>query len=395
MGFIPQIKKCRSCGDKHLSKLLETKYCFPDERFQIYMRKPTPNLIKASLILMICEKCGLVQLKEKIEPTGYEEYLYVGTPSESFRDYLKGFSTKLATKYGVKSKKVLDIGCSDGYLLNLLGKYDNKVVGFEPSKTLAQVCRTNNLEVICDFFNPKSAKEKLATTFDCIIIRHTLEHLNDLDDILRPVRAILNGDGIFVIEVPYLNSIIRRGTFTSFQPPHVNYFTLKSLNHLLKKHDLFISDAYNVDIGGGSIVVIAKKTQSEFDSNDFEINDLRSFLSEFGAYFDKVKKVIKEAQKRFRNIAAFGASDRAYSFMNFADLRNVFTKIYDSNEYLWGSYLGGFNYLIEDPRKLREDRPDCLAVLASSFEEEIIEIGKNQGIKNFISMLGEPRIIKE
>lgn len=395
MLLIPKIYKCRSCGGNNFKELLKSKYYFPDKDFQIYVKKPTEtDSIEGSLTLLLCKDCNLVQLKEKVEPTNYKEYIYVGTPSRIFRQHLNNFTLELVNKYGIKNKRALEIGCSDGYLLNLLRSHNNRVIGFEPSQILSKICRNKKLEVICAFFQPETVKKNINTDFDCIIIRHTLEHINDLDNIFKSINMVLTNNGILVIEVPYLNSIIKRKSFSSFELPHKNYFTLNSLNNLLNKYGLFIHNTFEVEIGGGSIVVIAKKTQSALIVDDFNEGVLTSFLSEFNTYFKKVYKVVEDTKSSFDYISAFGASDRAYSFLNFANLKRMFIKIYDSNSYLWGHYLGGFNYFIENPAFLRRDNPDCLAILATSYENEIIEIAKKSGIKNFILLSGEPRLIK-
>lgn len=98
-------------------------------------------------------------------------------------------------------KRVLDIGCSTGYLDRALQQRGNEVVGIEADPAAAaaarQWCtdvRVGDVEMIGLSFAPRS--------FDVVLCADVLEHLRDPGKLLARARPLLRPDGRLVLSTP-------------------------------------------------------------------------------------------------------------------------------------------------------------------------------------------------
>ena len=96
--------------------------------------------------------------------------------------------------------RLLDVGCSRGYLMNKLRSQNWTVVGIEPNSDDAKIASQTGFNV----FNC-SAEEALKSNlgkYDRIIFADVLEHLVNPTEVLRAYRRHLTENGTVVISVP-------------------------------------------------------------------------------------------------------------------------------------------------------------------------------------------------
>jgi SAM-dependent methyltransferase len=137
----------------------------------------------------------------------------------------------LISNYVSKNKSkvsVTEIGCSWGYLLWNLKKFGYSVKGFELSQTTAKEgSHQLDIDITPGFFEPQPE------TFDVVILRHVLEHVNNPKDLLSQIYISLKEGGIFILEGPNLDSISSRlfGQNVSWvaPPEHVSYPKFKPI----------------------------------------------------------------------------------------------------------------------------------------------------------------------
>ena len=152
-----------------------------------------------------------------------------------FRPRAVFFSKKFA-KY--KKKKILDIGAGMGSFLRQLKKKwpQAKLFAVEPSKSLASVCRSNDIfvyETTIEKLSPKINK------FDAITSFELFEHLFDPKFFLQKIYNLLNKNGIFYFTT--LNGMgfdiqtLGKNSNSIYPPYHLNFFNPKSIKKLLKK----------------------------------------------------------------------------------------------------------------------------------------------------------------
>jgi 2-polyprenyl-3-methyl-5-hydroxy-6-metoxy-1,4-benzoquinol methylase len=96
---------------------------------------------------------------------------------------------------------VLDFGCGDGKLLNVLLEIGWATHGIEPSSDVAFL-RHTRLDRIPD-----------TPSFDLVLLHHVLEHLPDPFAVMRDLAVAMRPGGVMFISVPRLDTLPRHGDF--------------------------------------------------------------------------------------------------------------------------------------------------------------------------------------
>jgi SAM-dependent methyltransferase len=97
-------------------------------------------------------------------------------------------------------KRILDVGCGDGGLLQALGKVEYDIHGLEPYQdALAAAPEELRSRIRCEPFEAANYPEK---SFDVITLWHVLEHLARPIETLQSIRKFLKSDGTLILEVP-------------------------------------------------------------------------------------------------------------------------------------------------------------------------------------------------
>jgi 2-polyprenyl-3-methyl-5-hydroxy-6-metoxy-1,4-benzoquinol methylase len=192
------------------------------------------------------------------------EQWYTNYYSDCFDDYdthldsslvLKQFEEKLCYcgELFPQKGRLLDIGCATGVFLDMASKQGLEVEGLEVSRDLAAYARDNfGLKVHC----LDLAKDSLdSPPFDVITLFDLIEHIPNVNKMIKGCRNNLSDEGILIIRTPaeegllrdiakiVYNASLRRIElpmlwFYSFE--HIQSFSFRSLTRLLEIHDFSI-----------------------------------------------------------------------------------------------------------------------------------------------------------
>jgi len=104
----------------------------------------------------------------------------------------------------VKDKRVLDLGCGEGYGSYILSKSAEYVAGIDIDKKTVKHASSkyirNNLEFIQgSILEIPIAGEKL---FDVLVCFEALEHVKEHEELMKEVKRLLKDDGIFIVSTP-------------------------------------------------------------------------------------------------------------------------------------------------------------------------------------------------
>ena len=145
-------------------------------------------------------------------------------------DYLK--------KYLNRKDKILEVGCSSGFMLkNLISKNYKKCYGIEPSGVFSKFLKKEKIKTFQDL----DQIEKKGLKFDIIMHFFVLEHIQKPENFLKRQLSLLNKNGKIIFEIPNvadpLHSVFQIKEFENFywSIAHPWYFSEKSLKYLLKK----------------------------------------------------------------------------------------------------------------------------------------------------------------
>lgn len=250
--MIKETKQCRACPGG-LKPVFSLGSIYPSAFTA--MPEPSPDWPKVPLNLLECETCGLVQLEHTFEPDNmYRDYYYQSginpTMAEALRDVVREAVGVVDLKAG---DTVVDIGCNDGTLLVFYPEFVVGVVrvGFDPALNLAEKAQRHCEVFINDYFGPNLGKKK-AKVVTAIAMFYDLENI---ESFMESVLSWLADDGVFIIQMTDLLSMITLGAFDNICHEHLEYWSLKSLISLLRRFKLSVFRVTHNDVNGGSIRV--------------------------------------------------------------------------------------------------------------------------------------------
>lgn len=245
------ITKCRSCNKKDLELVLNLGDQPPSNSFL-----KTQDLAKAEkkypLALLFCKDCFLLQLSFSVNPCElFSDYVYVSSTSRSLREHLGALACTVFDY--VKPKKdelVVDIGSNDGTLLKGYRGLTKNVLGIEPS-SVADIATAEGIRTHKAFFGSRTAREIVGQYGQAKIITATnvFAHIPGQDDFIEGLNILLADDGVFVMEASYLPDLIAGNLFDTIYHEHIYYYSLLSLENMLKPRGFRVFHAERLDFG--------------------------------------------------------------------------------------------------------------------------------------------------
>ncbi|TKB77727.1 MAG: methyltransferase domain-containing protein, partial [Nitrospira sp.] len=210
---------CYLCG----SETFEHLVTFPDDPYL----KRLSGLKEPSVTYVVCRTCGFVFQNPTLEPQEldemYGEKYRKDLPDEEFISRNTVFTdgrvrwieehlgpVPVLTEGGqapggngsAPGKRVLDVGCGAGVLLNSFKRRGWTVKGVEPTAAYAEFgSRRFDIPITPGFFTEASFPGE---TFDLITLSQVLEHATDPGQMLRDCRAKLGPTGRLFVGVPTL-----------------------------------------------------------------------------------------------------------------------------------------------------------------------------------------------
>jgi NDP-4-keto-2,6-dideoxyhexose 3-C-methyltransferase len=322
---------CRVCGTKFSGKILLDlgNQAIVDFIWEGEGRGSAP------LQLVQCVACKLVQLRHTVDPdTLYRKFFYRSSVNEQMREALKELVNDAMDRVAWNHTDVFcDIGSNDG---ELLLNYPNDIlkIGFEPAKELAlessrrlQIRHDEAFEIVNGYFNAVEALGYVGEKKYKIVTAIAMFY--DLDDpisFLVDVHSILAPDGIFVVQMNYLSSMMRNLAFDNIGHEHLCYYSLTVLRAMFEKIGLEIFDASLNEVNGGSIrVYAAHKGRYPVESYVSELLLAESVqlsemaLKHFADRTETVAKLLftflKDVKRAGKRVYAYGASTRGFTLL--------------------------------------------------------------------------------
>ena len=410
MKIYKKRKKCAICNSKKIKKIIE----FGEVPLAGYFPKKEElsNISAYELNLNFCPNCGLVQTDSVIEPDIlFKDYRYIS--SIGLQKHFDSVAQLMDDKYVLKDKKILEIGCNDGVLLEPMKKLGADCLGIDPAKNIVKLARDRGLDVICDYFNYKKAKKlKFKNKFDIIVSNNTFAHIIDIRSVMKGIEYSLKIGGHFIFEVHYLKSLIEDIQWDNIYHEHIYYYSLTALDYFAKEFGLKIIEFEEIPIHCGSIRVTIEKrsiykifTIPNLDKVQMQIDKEKKLGLYNVDYFLHFKNRMKTQIKDFREtlddinkehrIIGYGASGRANMFCNIVKLTSDDVEyIIDESPERYGRYIANTDIPIYPKEKLEaEDKEIYIVIMAWNYQDMIIEKLKKMGFKNFMVAFPEPKII--
>lgn len=412
----PQVFKlnnCRICKNKDLIKVLSLGKTPPANSF-LPKEKLQDNEGYFPLALNICPLCRQLQLSHVVSPDLlFRNYVYVSSTSpvfvKHFEDYAKTVWNNLKLK---KNDLVIDIGSNDGILLKPFKDLGTRVLGVDPAVKIAREATKKGIETLPEYFNESLAEQivKKYGPAKVITANNVFAHINDIDEVVKGVKKVLDDDGVFVTESPYLVVFLQNNLFDTVYHEHLSYYSVKPLTVFFKRHGMRVFDVELTKSHGGSIRVYACREKAKFKQKSSVRNLLKKEkesglddLTTYRSFSDRVRKnkteltkMLKGLKKQGKKIVGFGAPAKGNTLLNYFKIgTETLDYIVEDSVHKQGLFTPGMHIPVVSPAKLQKDQPDYVFILAWNFAEPIMlklaDYKKKGG--RFIIPVPKPQII--
>jgi SAM-dependent methyltransferase len=356
--------------------------------------------IKAPLDLVLCAYCKLLQLKHTVSAEAmYRNYWYHSGTNSSMREALSDIAAKAENLIHLAAgETVLDIGCNDGTLLRAYRTKDIYRVGFDPAQNLASFSREVADKVIVDFFDADTFQGEVDLKTRRPKVITSIAMFYDLEDprkFVADIKRVMHRDGLWIVQMSYLPLMLKQNEFGNICHEHLEYYSLQSLEYLLKLNDFEVVDAELNDVNGGSLRAYIRNTSA--DKNNFadptyralathrmhELRERESTLRldtsepyrEFGFWVERIKEdvvgFISEEVRSGKKVYVYGASTKGNTMLQYFGLdRSLITAAAERNPDKWGRVTVGSQIPIISEQEAREAHPDYFLVLPWHFLQE-------------------------
>jgi len=395
--------KCRYCKTKLVNKLIDLGNA---PLVNAFLKKNCLNKKEKfnPLSLMLCNMCYLVQTKENISPKTIfkKNYPYFTSTSKSFLQHAKKFSKKIIRLLTLnKDSTVVEIACNDGYLLKNFVARKIRCLGIEPSLSVAKVAKKKKIKVVTKFFS-NSLSMVISKNYksDLIIANNVYAHIPDVIDFTKGLKNLLKPCGTIVIEFQYVISLIKRYQFDTIYHEHYSYYSLTSVNNILKSQNLKIYNVDKINTHGGSLRIYVchnnylkevNKKVKQILKEERNIVNSPKFYKNLNFKVNKIKEDLLEFLIKLKNenqkVCAYGAAAKGNTLLNFCKINSdLIYCIFDNSKSKQGMFMPGSHIPVLSSKSIKKIKPDYILILPWNIREEIKKQLKKYKSKIFIAV---------
>jgi SAM-dependent methyltransferase len=362
------------------------------------------------LALTLCRRCSLLQLTDIVPPAIlFEDYPYLSSYSDTMSAHAAAEAAALIADFRpTPGSLIVEIGSNDGYLLKHFREAGFEVLGIDPSGPAAEVARQQGIQTRQAFFDEALAETLLKKGLrpSIVLANNVMAHNPNLNGMLAGIKTLL-GNGLFVMETPYVRDFVERLAFDTIYHEHVFYYSVTALSRAFERLGLTLTNVVPLPIHGGSIRVFATRTgtgspedgvrtclRTEEEWGIDRPEQYQDFASRVEQVRHDVRDFLLERRHAGRRIGAYGAAAKGAILVHAAGVgENVLDFVVDRNPRKQGHYLPGTRVPIVGPEHLAETAVDDLLILAWNLVDEVVaqqDHFRRRGGR-FLVALPEPR----
>lgn len=364
---------------------------------------------------MVCGACRLVQLQDfrKADDLFHADYRYFSSISQSWLAHCARFADAMAARFGLgPDATVVEAASNDGYLLQYFKQRGVRVLGVEPSASVAQVAiEQRGVPTEIAFFGRETAARLAAAGWraDLTAAKNVLAHVPDIADFVAGFATLLKPHGVATFEFPHLLRLMRENQFDTVYHEHFSYLSLLAVERIFGEAGLRVFDVEELPTHGGSLRLFACLPDAPHAAGpgldaarDAERRAGLDGPAAYSAFAEQVREtkralltLLIDLKRQGKRIVGYGAPAKGNTLLNYCGIGADFLDFtVDLSPHKQGLRLPGTRLEIRHPDAIAAARPDYVLILPWNIREEVMaqmaHVADWGG--RFITPIPEPRI---
>lgn len=351
---------CNLCGGKLFDKpVLELKG-MPKAAQYFPGKKEFAKDMGITLSIRHCSNCGLVQHTAK--PVEYfKKVITAASLSDESRLSRLNQMKEFAEKFGLRGKKVLDIGSGKGEMLDVLKEAGMIATGIEYSKSSVKIGRSFGRKMVAGYIEDTTKIQE--SPFDAFVCFNYFEHLPNPGSIIKKIYDNTKTDALGFITVPSLDYLLKTKCFYEFVADHISYFTKKTLAFAFESNGFDVLDSKLINNKNDIAITVRKKKQL----------DLSGEYKQVDALIKNLQRIIADYKTKNKKVAVWGAGHRTLALLALAKLKDI-EYVVDSAKFKQGKFIPILHSKIVPPEHFKKEKVDLIIVMVPGiYPDEVLK----------------------
>jgi hypothetical protein len=330
--------------------------------------------------ILFCKVCNTAHQrfqvpKEDLFPVTYH---YRSRFTADVLSGMKGLVDSCSQRFGsLSSKKVIDIGCNDGSLLDFFRAQGAITIGIEPTDAYLDAYAKGHLTY--NSFLSEDLADSIVDAHgkpDFITFTNVFAHIEDLQEVLRSLKKLMTENTVIVIENHYLGSVLDGNQFDTFYHEHPRTYSYGSFVQMASTLDVKLAGVEFPSRYGGNIRVFLGNSLNSDCTDAVDLSALAfresNFFNDFATLRNNIERWHKSKNKFLLNEINKHGRIRAKAFPGRAAIlvkllgldENLVSAVYEKPGSLKiGHYLPGTRIPISSDEDLFNQTDQTLPLL--------------------------------
>ncbi|MBI5839241.1 MAG: class I SAM-dependent methyltransferase [Chloroflexi bacterium] len=390
-------RPCPICNDTQVDILHAQRFALPEG-----------HPLSDGYEIVCCETCGFVYADTAVSQEAYDLFYAQYSKYEDQknstgsgenpwdRKRLEEAAHRIATFLSNTDKKILDVGCANGGMLKALKDLGyKKLTGIDPSP----ICVANTRQLGIEAEPGSLFAPFKQGIYDCVILSHTLEHVQDIRQAAQWIDNVLRKDipSWVYVEVPdaarYMNYVY--APFQDFNTEHINHFSMTSLQNFLRTNgfepvewgDKLLESSPNMDYP--AIYCFAKRsaplTNAEIKNDTLLRERIDRYIEISHGVLDQIEARLRPALANTPQVIVWGTGQLAMKLLVETSLSQAkIAAFVDSNPINQGKTLRGVPVIA--PEAIASSS-DPILISSTLHQQSIVNQINKMGLKNPLILL--------
>ena len=339
----------------------------------------------------VCDVCFLVQLPAFEPPEHiFSHYAYLSSFSDSWLAHSRAYVDRAIERLALRADAIVaEAASNDGYLLQYFVERGFTAYGVEPAANVAAIARERGVPTEVAFLGAQTGRRIRDSRGAAALVaaNNVIAHVPDLHDFIDGLEALMAPQGTITVEIPHLLALIDGVQFDTIYHEHFSYFSLLTMEDVLRRHGLRLWDVDRLATHGGSLrywivreadareelPAVAMLRTLERERGLHQPDIYRSFEERVRAKKREVLAFFLRAAGERKTIAGYGAPAKGNTLLNYCGIRaDMMPFTVDRNPEKQRTLLPGSRIPVYGPEYLGQAKPDFVMILPWNIRDEIV-----------------------